>query len=289
MFIAKEENGKLYTLPTMEVKDFATSELAIKILRTLAKKPSYPKEIAKLLKEDEQKIYYHIRNLEKNGLIKVLRKEERGAALAKYYCLTKPSFAMCFKELEPAERIPITNEFLHPFIIDGRFNGKIIVGSPDPHGPERARSRDAYYAIDLGLFLGTFLINANSSVSLDVEMHSQDLKENLIIIGGPVINKVTRMINQKLPIRFDRKNNIYSSVSKKTYKSDDCGFIVKTENPYDKEKNILVIAGKRYSGTRAAILAFLQSFDELSKKNSHVVEGIDDDGDGVVDSVKILE
>lgn len=289
MFIAKEENGKFYTLPTIEVRNFVTSELAIKILRALARKPSYPKEIAKLLKEDEQKIYYHIRNLEKNGLIRVVRKEERGAALAKYYALTKPSFTMRFRDLQPAEKIPRTNEFLYPFIIDGRFNARIVVGSPDPHGPERARSRDAYYAIDLGLFLGTFLINTNASVKLDVDMHSHDLKENLIIIGGPVINRITRLINNKLSIRFDRKKNIYSSISKKTYRSDECGFIVKRDNPYDKEKKILVIAGKRYSGTRAAILAFLQNFDELSKKDSCVVEGIDEDGDGVIDSVKILE
>ena len=113
------------------------------------------------------------------------------------------------------------------------------------------------------------------------------MKENLILIGGPVTNRITKKINDKLPIRFDKRKNIYSSLSKKTYRSDDCGLIVKIDNPYNKEKKILIIAGKRNSGTRSAILAFLQKFNELSK--SHVVEGIDQDSDGVNDFVKILE
>ena len=50
------------------------------------------------------------------------------------------------------------------------------------------------------------------------------------------------------------------------------------------------------AGTRAAILAFLQKFDEICKGNSHdskifakVVEGIDKNNDGVIDSVEFLE
>ena len=68
------------------------------------------------------------------------------------------------------------------------------------------------------------------------------------------------------------------------------------KNPFDKTKDIIVIAGRRISGTRAAILSFLQKFDEICKGNSHdskifakVVEGIDKDSDGVIDSVEFLE
>ncbi|MBR9692897.1 hypothetical protein GOV07_03100, partial [Candidatus Woesearchaeota archaeon] len=56
------------------------------------------------------------------------------------------------------------------------------------------------------------------------------------------------------------------------------------------------IAGRRQPGTKAAILAFLQRFDELiagnahdSKIVAHVVEGRDLDSDGVVDDVKFRE
>src|SRR3989344_2403073 len=37
------------------------------------------------------------------------------------------------------------SEFLEPFISNGQLDSLIIVGSPDPHGPDKARSRDGYY------------------------------------------------------------------------------------------------------------------------------------------------
>jgi predicted DNA-binding transcriptional regulator len=287
MMLVEEKDNKIYTLPTKEIQLFSGIEL--KILNFLARRSSYPKEIARELELHEQKVYYHIRNLEKRGIIKVIGKEAHGGTVAKIYALVKPSFFVKFKEMEIVKRIPKSeNEFLEPFIHDSKFDAKIVVGSPDPHGPERARSRDISYAIDLAMFFGTFINKFDKScIALDIELHKHDLDNNLILIGGPVTNKITKMINNKLPIRFDEKKNIYSAITRKTYKEDECGLIVKTTNPFYNKKKILVIAGKRFSGTRAAILAFLQKFDEI-KKNS-VVIGIDNDFDGIIDSVKILE
>jgi len=287
MYVTKEENGALYSLAACEVKKFPNSALAVKILGLLSKEPMYPKEISKRLRENEQKIYYHVRKLERNGLIDLAMRKELAGGMAKVYKLRKPAFFMSFSEFRPAERVPRTNKWLEPFIIDGALNAKIIVGSPDPHGIEHARARDAYYAVDLALFLGTFLLNSGHAVDLDTDV--TNLKENMIIVGGPVINRVTKMINAKMPIRFDERRNIYSVQLKRTFKSDDCGMIVKTKNPFDETKEILLIAGKRHSGTRAAILAFLNHFDEIEKKNAHVVEGVDSDGDGSVDDVRFLE
>jgi len=287
MMLVEEKNNELFTLQAKELQLFAGIEL--KILNLLAKKQSYPKEIARELNIHEQKIYYHIRNLEKLGIIHVSGKEIHGGTVAKIYTLSKPSFFVKFKELEQAKRIAKTDEFLEPFIHEGNFNARIVVGSPDPHGPEQARSRDISYAIDLALFFGTYLNKFDQScIMLDTELHKHDLDNNLVLIGGPVTNKVTKMINNSMPVKFDDKKNIYSAKTKKTYKSDECGLIVKIQNPFFKDKKILVVAGKRFSGTRAAILAFLQKFDEI-KKQSSVVHGVDNDFDGVVDSVKVLE
>ena len=282
MYIVDENK----TLPAKEIK-YSGTPLAGRVLALLAKKPSYPKDIANTLREGEQKIYYHIRRLERLGFLHVVRKEERGGAIAKYYALVKPAFVLRFSELKPSKRIPKGN--FHPFIEDGRMNAKIIVGSPDPHGPERARSRDAYYAIDLALFFGTFLTDSKPSVYLDTEIKGNELKDNLIVVGGPVINKVTAMLNGKMPARFDKKKNIFSSKTKKTYKSDDSGLIVNMKNPFDANKKILIIAGKRYSGTRAAILAIIRNFELVQKNRALVVQGFDRDYDGVVDDVEIME
>ena len=82
MQVIEEKNGKMYSVSAKEIK-YSGSALAGKILGLLAKKPGYPKEIASELRENEQKIYYHVRRLEQAGIIKLVGTEERVGALAK--------------------------------------------------------------------------------------------------------------------------------------------------------------------------------------------------------------
>ena len=261
----------------------------------------YPIELAKELKVHEQKIYYHIKNLEKSGIIKINKKEIKQGAVAKYYSLDKPALIIRLKEFEETQKImPRSNsEFLQPFIKNGQLDAMIIVGSPDPHGPEKARSRDGYYGIDLALFLGTFLNYVpDLNVRLDTEVRQEELKNNLILLGGPVVNKITKDVNEKMPIFFDKNNHwaVKSNISKNIYPTDETGLIVSFKNPFNKEKNILLVAGKRYSGTRAAIIAFLKYFKKIAKGNIHnnkikarVVEGIDLNSDGIIDDIEFRE
>jgi len=305
MFVIKKEKNQILSLPVKEItakeaKNFS-SDLALKILKLLIKKPMYPIELAKELKVHEQKIYYHIRNLERSGIIKINKKEIKQGAVAKYYYLDKPAFVIRLKEFEETQKIipKSSSEFLEPFIKNGELDAMIIVGSPDPHGPEKARSRDGYYGIDLALFLGTFLNYVpDLNVRLDTEVRQEDLKNNLILLGGPVVNNITKEVNEKMPIFFDKNNHwaIKSNISKNVYPTDETGLIASFKNPFNKEKSILLVAGKRYSGTRAAIIAFLKYFKEVSKGNIHnnkikarVVEGIDLDSDGIIDDVEFRE
>jgi len=280
-----------------------SSNLAQRILRELAKKSGYPMEIAKRLKENEQKIYYHIRKLEAAKIITETGTTSVQGATAKVYALTEGAFAIQFKEFQETSKIAEIDErtrtFLEPFIEEGKLDALIIVGSPDPHGIEKARSRDGYYGMDLALFLGTFLNYIPSlNVKLDTEVREEDLQRNLILIGGPVVNTITGRINHKLPIRFEKEKNygITSNISGKEYNSDETGIIVKIKNPFQLKRSILVVAGKRYAGTRAVIIAFLRYFHEIVRGNIHqekiiakVVEGIDLDSDGIVDDIQIHE
>lgn len=311
-WIVESDKGKTAMLPAklltpVQLKA-ATSPLAWKILQLLAQKPEYPKEIGKRLKMHEQKIYYHIRRLEAAGLIKELRKETRQGALAKFYTIAEPAFAMTLKELEPATKlfsVPQNyREYLEPFITEGRFNALIVIGSPEPHGPEKVKGHDGMYATDLALFFGTFLTYVPaSSIKLDTEIREADLKRNLILIGGPAVNSVTAKVNPKLPIRFARvayKNNYFtrfqSDVSGKTYSEESYAMIVKTKNPWDKTKSVLVIAGRRFFGTKAAVMAIMQQFDKVCAGNSYnpkiqarIVDGVDMDSDGEIDAIEFLE
>jgi len=307
MFVVDKRKNEIFSLPAKEIKASdaknLSSALAGKILKLLSSKPMYPIEIARELKVHEQKVYYHIRNLEGCGAIRVVKVEERHGATAKYYAVDQPAFVIKFKDLESTQRIfqfKGDSQFLEPFIKDGQLNALIIVGSPDPHGPEKARSRDGYYGMDLALFLGTFLNYVPKlNVKLDTEARDEDIRSNnLILIGGPVVNKITQEVNSKLPVRFSKEDQwaIKSTISGNVYPTDEAGLIVKTKNPFNSDKSILVVAGKRHSGTRAAIIAFLKHFKEITAGNVYnknimakVVEGVDLDSDGIVDDVEVRE
>jgi hypothetical protein len=304
MQLIETRKQKTYALPVkvVELSDMGkiSSDLAKKILQCICVKEKYPKMIAKELAENEQKIYYHIRNLEASGIVKVIREENIHGTAAKFY-KTEPAIAICFSDMEIKQEIASVNEkvseFFSPFIANGKLDAKIIVGSPDPHGPEKARSRDGYYGIDLALFIGTFLNHVPKiSVMLDTEATDNVLTDNLIVIGGPITNRITEKINKYLPVQFSADKNIYSKISKTTYNSDETGIIVKIQNPFAKDKAILVVAGKRFSGTRAAVTAFLTNFKEIYSGNkfkqgniAKVVEGLDLDSDGIVDAVEFRE
>jgi DNA-binding transcriptional ArsR family regulator len=303
MLLVKKQRNETLSIPCKELTatsiKAATSPLAQRILKSLAENPAYPRQLARQLKVHEQKVYYHIRKLEQADIIQPAHQATRQGVVAQYFTLTEPSFAVRFKQFQQtAQKETFANEssFLEPFIQNGELKALIIVGSPDPHGPEKARSRDGFYGMDLALFLGTFLnYIPGLNVRLDTEVRQDDLKNNLIIIGGPIVNTVTDKINSKLPIRFTGKS-IYSTISDNEYFSDETGIIVKSKNHFDKTKKILLVAGNRHAGTRACMIAFMKRFKDISAGNKHnqkieakVIEGIDLDSDGIVDDVEVKE
>ena len=249
-FLVEEtkEGQKAYkTLLIDNPRLFSTlsNELALKILREIAKYPSCAMDVARRLNVHEQKIYYHMRNLEKLGLIKVERTEERVGAIAKIYSVVYPvvSFKLfegeCIKDVKTrAEEL----DFLKPFIENGKFNSLIIVGSPDPHGKYKAPASDGYCAIDLGMFLGQFVKNPSLPYyKLDTQVREKDLDNNIILIGGPKTNIIAERINKKLPIYFDYSEellewNIVSSITKTIYRETQIGFVVRICNPFSEEK-----------------------------------------------------
>jgi DNA-binding transcriptional ArsR family regulator len=137
--------------------------LSWKVLTLLSKKEMYPLEIAKHLNMHEQKIYYHIRKLAKAGAVYVVREEKKKGATAKYYKTTSTAFGIEFPQgYKPIQNICTLSldeplqKFFAEFVVKGIFDGKIVVGSPQPHGPFKTSARDGHYAAHLALFLGQF-------------------------------------------------------------------------------------------------------------------------------------
>jgi len=295
---------KIYNSVFVDPKyiDIIRNDLAMQIVGKLAGAKSCAMDLSRELKQHEQKIYYHIRRLEKAGIIKKAGVERRFGMLAKMYTAVSPIVSA--KLYEDGRLVSkgqsgldlIVSQLLHPFIENGKLNAKIIVGDPYPHGKYDHGGLDAYHVSNLAHFLGKYLDKLDLPIcSIDTKISKDDLKNNLIVIGGPVGNSITYDLNQHLPIYFDEQSgwNLVSKATGKKYNDDLAGIIIKMENPFDKDKKILVLAGGRTRGTLAAVMAFTKHIEDIFKANSDIVSvivhGIDSDGDGLPDDAKIVE
>lgn len=286
--------------------------LSWKILTLLSKKEMYPLEIAKQLGMHEQKIYYHIRKLAKAGAIAVQREEKKKGATAKYYRTVSPAFGIEFAGgYKPIQNLcmltinEVLQEFFKEFINNGTFDGKIVVGSPLPHGPFKTSARDGHYAAHLTLFLGQFAkLPAEFAVKLDVDVKAEkEEKNNLILVGGPGTNLLTQEINEHLPVKFIMQSSeqgfmlggLFSKKTGQIYTSDVSGLVAKIVNPWDTSKRIIILAGNKAVGTKACVIALTNFWKKTLEKYKDedtfavVITGYDLDGDGKVDSIEVRE
>ncbi len=305
-YLVKEKDEKLYYSPGIildnpESISLVNHNIRIRILESLSKKPMYPAELAKEMKLHEQKIYYHIKQLVNAGILEIVEKKEIRGTIAKKFAPKSMNFAVSLsKEWAPLAQLVKEKDsqlmnFFDPFIKDGILNAKIVVGSPDPHGPHKARARDGHYAIDLALFLGSICNSADGfTVNLDVDI---DLKNsgNLIVVGGPVTNLICQKVNDFLPAKFSDKKPWGISSNGNNYTEDTAGLIARIPNPYNPDAKIIMIAGIRYIGTKAAVMALTKSTKKIiedfhaQKEFFKIIQGFDMDGDGKIDSVEVLE
>ena len=264
----------------------------------------YPIELAKKLKIHEQNVYYHLNQMQKAGVIEVVEEKQIRGTIAKRFSPVKMNFALSLgnewediKNLTGSGRQDTISEFMSPFIKNGALDAQIIVGNPDPHGPYKARARDGHYAIDLALFLGNLCnLPEDFSVTLDVDANSKEiLKQNLIVVGGPVTNLIQALFNEHFPVKFSEKKPWGLLSRYDTYIDDSVGMIVRIPNPFNKDAWVMAIAGIRFIGTKAAIIALTRNHGKLlqnfhNQKNfAKIVQGFDMNGDGRIDTVEILE
>ncbi|HYY70900.1 MAG TPA: hypothetical protein VE595_00690, partial [Nitrososphaeraceae archaeon] len=185
------------------------------------------------------------------------------------------------------------------FYEDNSFYGLIVVGAPDPHGPYKSSSRDGHYAVHLSFYLGTLCDSLSGFiVKLDVDAKAEkDIDNiNLILIGGPGTNIVTSEFNKYLPIQFNEDNYWSGLIDKsgRIFNMDNHGLIAKINNPYNKDKKILVLAGVRSIGTKAAVIALTNFGNKIFDKYMNddelalVVQGFDMNSDGKIDHVDIV-
>ena len=288
-------------------------KLSWKILTMLSEDEMYPLEIARQLGVHEQKVYYHIRKLAKAGAITVQKEEKKKGATAKYYKTVSPAFGIEFpkgyKAIQSLSLLSMDEQIQRFFneFVDGKgvLEGKIVVGSPTPHGPFKTSARDGHYAAYLTLFIGQFVkMPTDFAIKLDVDVKAEkEEKNNLILVGGPGTNLLTQEINEYLPIRFNMQSSdqgfllggLSSKKTSRVYTADAAGLIAKIVNPWDKNKRIVVLAGNKAVGTKACVLAlsnfWKKTLQEYAGEDvfATVIQGFDLDGDGKVDSIEVME
>jgi len=267
----KKHFFKAIELDSEKIKVLAHPE-RIEILKILSQKPMYPRRLAEKLKIHEQKVYYHLRLLKKAGMVKEVVKENN---LLKFY--TTEKYAYCFipdyaeiLELPLKDFFPSPPEILEGFIENGKINCKIVIGAPYPHGKFNKASKSGYFAAEIACILGRYGVCENRLIYIDEELSQKDKKDNLIIIAGMHVNTVQAEVNEYLPIKFDEHGTkIISTISKEEYVDPDCGFICRAKNPFDKRKNIIVIAGLESVSTKTCIFAFKYHLEKINKGNMY--------------------
>lgn len=295
----KQEMYRSLLIDNLSSLSILANKTAVKILKELIKGPSCAMDIARRLKLHEQKVYYNLRRLEESGLIKLLRKEERSGGTAKIYSIIEPviSAKLLDKPLSMTNsKIKIESlDLLRPFIENGRLNTNIILGDTYSHGEYDAPAVEGPYAFDFAMFLGNYLTNLDfPNYKFDTEISDNDLKNNLILIGKFKTNTIIQKINSHLPVYFDTKTGVkfVSKSTKKVYDDPRCGIIIKLNNPFNKDKKILLLGGIGRRGVQSAVIAFTQHSDKITESDGciiKIVKGYDKNGDKIIDSVKFLE
>lgn len=285
-----------------------SNPLAWQIMRLLSDTPMYPIEIAKKLRIYEQSAYYYVRKLVEIGALEDAGTNNVRGGTARLYHSSSPAFGIEMSwgekhldfQTHPDYEHPYGRKFFNDYIVNNCFNGLIIVGAPDPHGPYRSSARDGHYAVHLAFFLGMISnIPSEFIVKLDADAKAEKVIEgnNLISIGGPGTNIITAEFNKFLPIKFNEKNfwsGLVEGSSAKPYNLDNQGLIAKIKNPYNHEKNIIVVAGVRSIGTKSAVIALTNYSEEILKSYQNdeewalVVQGFDMNADGKIDHVDII-
>lgn len=274
---------------------------AIKIAKALSKKPTTADEIARNLKMPKKTAYFYVNKLLELG---ILARQNVPGKKADVYRSATNSFSYEIGDANVKLDIREQNiqdenvaKFYRRFVKNGKFDGYICVGSPDPHGEYRAIARDTHYAIYLAMFLGQFCeLPKDFPVLLDTDVIARNLfKQNLIVVGGPVTNLITRDINNFLPMKFAKEEGWALKDREGMHSRDYEGVVEKIKNPFDKSKEVIMLGGIWNIGTLSAMLAATR-FSKLTFRSYNdeapwhvLVRGYDIDGDGEIDSVETVQ
>jgi DNA-binding transcriptional ArsR family regulator len=280
----------------------ALSPDRFRILEAVAREAKYPAQVARELRMQVQTVYYHFRILSQSGLVRLEGGSGEGAEplgreKEKRFRAAGDALSLVVDASWRPLHVPLSRppSFITPFVSGGRLDAKFVLGSPDAHGKFRGRGSE-YCAAELAAWLGGFASFDYPLFFLDTEVREAHRKQNLFLLGGPRVNTLVEEVNAALPVRFEEKTfGVESRLSGRKY-GENVGFLEVAPNPWAKNKRIFVVAGSNHISTRVAVLALVKEARRVEEGNlfdrnalARVVQGFDEDGDGIVDAVEFLE
>ncbi|HIQ30470.1 MAG TPA: ArsR family transcriptional regulator [Candidatus Caldiarchaeum subterraneum] len=299
----KQDNKQISSIiaDNPELFKLVSTRTAYRILCAIAEGVGYPAEIARRLSLSKQLVYYYIKRFERNELVSLVGESNVRGGHAQFYRVNTDAVTLVVNRhgwRRASRDMPRRlADFLNPIFKNGRLDGIVVVGSPHPHGPNMSVASDGHYAFQLGLFLGQYVESVDGfKIRLDVDVKAEKLYDNnMILIGGPGVNLITAEVNDLLPIRFNERNYWSGIVSEnQIYTSEFTGLVAKVK--MNNGKHALVLAGLRAVGTKATVMMLTTRWRELLKRYNPsserwaaVVLGLDLDGDGKIDSARLLE
>jgi DNA-binding transcriptional ArsR family regulator len=75
----------VYIIKSLEQLRALAHPLRIKLVEKLIEKPRTATQVAELLNESPNKLYYHLTELEQHGLVRVVKTQQKGNLIEKYY------------------------------------------------------------------------------------------------------------------------------------------------------------------------------------------------------------
>ena len=107
-----------YDLATIEQVRAMADELRIRIIKQLTSQAMTVTQLAELFGEAPNKLHYHVRELERVGLLKKVETREKGAILEKYYRTVARNINVpknLLSGMPPDEAVAMLNEIIQPF------------------------------------------------------------------------------------------------------------------------------------------------------------------------------
>ncbi|ACJ16086.1 hypothetical protein TON_0599 [Thermococcus onnurineus NA1] len=159
----------------------------------------------------------------------------------------------------------------------GAVAGKVIVvygtQNPDPNGTEYDRETAEIVANYLETFYSQWPDGVEVIIKADVNVTDEELRENLILIGGPLANKIVAELQDDFPLRFVKygdewvlersehwdweiasfilqENDAYPVLEGWNANYFNASVIMAIRNPLNPENYIVWIAGADRYGTR---------------------------------------